>query len=244
VSIEDIYIQLLPRSLRLPGRYYYHQIRNRLEKEIFYLNKLGKVGGRAIDIGANQGMYSYALSKLFEIVEAFEPQTWCTTSLVDFSKSNGRKINVHNVGLSNVRGTLELQIPINKGKLISGLATFRSIAGETKTIQVPVHNLDDYNFTDVAFIKIDVEGHESKVIEGGIGTIQRNKPIILVEIEQKHLQKNQHVSNVFHQIEELGYEGSFLQADRLLDIHNFSSSIHQDIGDLQYVRNFFFKPLV
>ena len=45
--------------------------------------------------------------------------------------------------------------------------------------------LDDYNFTDVDIIKIDVEGHEHSVLLGAKQTILQNKPLIQIEIQTK-----------------------------------------------------------
>ena len=41
--------------------------------------------------------------------------------------------------------------------------------------------LDDYEYNNVDFIKIDVEGFENQVILGAKETLIRNKPIIIVE---------------------------------------------------------------
>ena len=47
--------------------------------------------------------------------------------------------------------------------------------------------LDDIKIkNDIGFIKIDVEGHEKNVIQGGLDTIKKNKPVLLIEIEEKH----------------------------------------------------------
>jgi len=44
-----------------------------------------------------------------------------------------------------------------------------------------IKKLDDYELTDVDFIKIDVEGYENQVVLGAKETLLRNKPIIIVE---------------------------------------------------------------
>ena len=47
-------------------------------------------------------------------------------------------------------------------------------------------NIDLERFSNVGFIKIDVEGHEHAVLEGATKTIKRNMPNLLVEMEEKH----------------------------------------------------------
>jgi hypothetical protein len=50
---------------------------------------------------------------------------------------------------------------------------------------VPVFTLDGFDFQDVDYIKIDVEGFEKKVLLGGVRTIERCNPVIV--IEQNHV---------------------------------------------------------
>ena len=62
-----------------------------------------------------------------------------------------------------------------------------------KYYDVVTKKLDNFNFTNkISFIKIDVEGHEIEVIEGGKLMIKKNKPVLLVEIEERHSKKNVH----------------------------------------------------
>ncbi|MBW4548201.1 MAG: FkbM family methyltransferase [Symplocastrum torsivum CPER-KK1] len=248
-------IDLLPKQYHLPLRFHYWEIRGKHEREIFFLKELVSSRKRAIDIGANVGTYSYALSKLYKVVEVFEPQSWCADTILAYSKSRRSNINVYNVGLSESNGSLNLHIPIKSGRYLYYLASFRQLEGETKRITVPVHRLDDYNFTDVSFIKIDVEGYESQVIRGGQETILREKPVLLVEIEQRHL-GSKPIQKVFQEIIDLHYEGSFLYKGKLHPLSEFSYEIHQKqfldstfskvFGNKinrNYINNFVFKPI-
>ena len=104
-------------------------------------------------------------------------------------------------------------------------------------------SLDDYLFEDVDLIKIDVEGHESSVIEGAVETIRKTFPILIVEIEQRHISKP--IDEVFNLILEIGYDGFFLKNGKLTSINEFSYSTHQEpflncVNDEAYVNNFIF----
>lgn len=260
MKIQETLINFCPKPLRLPVKYQYHKMRNRLEKEIFYLEQLVGARKRAIDIGANAGIYSYALAQICDIVEVFEPQIWCTEDIVSYSQVSSCNINVYNVGLANFNGLLTLHVPSSVGdysqsvkglgSLTTGLGSFRDIEGEQISIDVPVRKLDDYEFQDISFIKIDVEGYEAKVIEGAQKTILREKPTILIEVEQRHL-NGQSIEDVFEKMIELGYECHFIYKGYLTPIVNFYQQIKDKqnyflVEDLQqiYINNFIFKPVL
>jgi len=194
----------------------------------------------AIDVGANRGLYTFLLSKLSRSVIAFEPQYWCANKIAACNKHN---IIVKNVALSNQPGSLRLYIPYDShGIPMDGLASFTYMPDSREQI-VPVASLDDFNLTEVDFIKVDVEGHESEVIDGARETIVREKPILLVEIEQRHQAAS--VNEVFEKIMVLGYQGFFLRNGRLCSIAEFFYDKHQkpylsDLTDRRYVNNFFF----
>jgi FkbM family methyltransferase len=247
ISVTSNILHLLPKYLHLPVEFQARRISQNLEREMYYLQSLINKSGRAIDIGANRGLYTYALSKLCTSVEAFEPQPWCSELIREYSKKFNKNINVYDCALSNSNSTLELNIPIVHGKirtgLLTGLASFSKPEVEHKILSVSVNCLDEYNFQDVVFIKIDVEGHESKVIEGAEMTILRDHPIILIEIEQRHL-GNIPIDVIFNQIISLGYNGFFLQSGQLTPINLFDVNLHQDLSQNQipYINNFIFKP--
>lgn len=54
-----------------------------------------------------------------------------------------------------------------------------------KAKKVPVYTIDMFDFKDVDYIKIDVEGFEKKVLLGAKNTIDEYNPLIV--IEQNHV---------------------------------------------------------
>jgi FkbM family methyltransferase len=80
-------------------------------------------------------------------------------------------------------------------------------------VAVPRRKLDDYDFDAVGFIKIDVEGHELSVLRGASNTIERHRPLMLIEIEDRH--KPNAICNAHNFLGNLGYEGYFLLNKKL-----------------------------
>lgn len=236
-----------PSQLQLPLEYFYRLLFGQLENELPVATKLIKSGVRMIDIGANRGLYTYAFSSICQHIESFEPQSSCSQIIEDYACFFRKKnITVHKVALSDQSGEVKLNIPVLKGRfnqtLATGCATTREIDGEYESIKVKCARLDDYNFDNVSFIKIDVEGHEGSVIRGGEDTLRRERPIILVEIVQEHCQPRD-INSVFSQITALGFQGKFLLNNQWVDLHQFDLTTHQIPDSKEYINNFFFFPL-
>ena len=237
--------RFIPDPWLLPFKYYYYGVRSLNEPELYYVKKLVPRRGVAIDIGGFEGLYSYALAKVSREVHCFEPQPQLAQNIERYPNP---RIRVHNMGLSDHEGQLTLRIPIINGVERKAQATFRPLGGPSRALKIPVKCLDDFQFTDVTLVKIDVEGLESQVIAGGVETIRREKPVLLVEIEQRHLDPSGlKLEDVFRQILELGYRGSFLERGNPKDIKYFDYDRHQkpyldQIPHKDYVNNFIFKP--
>ena len=58
---------------------------------------------------------------------------------------------------------------------------FRNKIKEFGDIKVKVTTLDSFDFVDIGFIKLDVEGYETKILQGAVRTIENNNPTIVVE---------------------------------------------------------------
>ena len=230
----------IPLRYQVPLRYWYRRVTHRLEKELPIVLQLIPRGHIAVDVGANNGVYTYALSKWGAQVEAFEPLPSCARAIAAFRSSN---VRVHEVALSSATGARELFVPQISGVLHTALARFSRPAGAFEAIRVPVRRLDDFGFRDVSFIKIDVEGHELEVLRGGAETIATCHPLLLIEVEQRHLELS--MEDVFSEVLRFGYRGFFVLCERLAPLKDFSYKLHQQpfLGNVlspDYVNNFIF----
>jgi FkbM family methyltransferase len=194
-------------------------------------------------------LWTYALSDYFDRVEAFEPQPDCCKYLKQAKLDN---VTIRSVALSSSKCEKILHIPAHMGLSIRGMATFSEVDGPCDSINVPVETLDYYDFREVSFIKIDVEGHETSVLEGARQTIFREKPTMVIEIEQRHQQRP--INEIIGYVIKMGYEALFLSDGQLYPISQFDYENNQR-GFLQkktnkysplpkqYLNNFIFKPL-
>jgi FkbM family methyltransferase len=173
-----------PARARLPFKFCWRRFRKTLEPEASFLLQQSWARGIAIDVGANEGLYSYALAKLFDRVEAFEPNEETSVDLRDYDCP---KVNLHRVALSRSEGERTLYVPILSGIESPGWGSLEPEAlppsESVRTQIVQTKTLDSYRFENVVLIKIDVEGHELQVLEGATETITRCRPIMLLEIK-------------------------------------------------------------
>lgn len=175
---------MLPRRLRLPLLYQVGALDGTVEPELRMLHEFPIRAGVAIDIGANVGLYAYRMSAIFSKVHAFEINDALTADLIAFNPGN---VEVVHFGLSSQAGEAILYIPVLNGVSLTGWASLAPgncpDTTEHVTKPVKIQTLDNFDINGVSFIKIDVEGHEVEVLNGGKRTLMENRPIVLVEIK-------------------------------------------------------------
>ncbi len=137
------------------------------------------------DIGANIGFTSILFSQLGSKVFSFEPSPTTYNYLV----KNIRNNNLENIitvnqalGDENTKSTLTFSNTNRSGGFVSD--KIRPLEGHT-TENIVIRRLDDvwHQYAEeLHFIKIDVEGFESQVINGGEKLLSKYEPIIVMEL--------------------------------------------------------------
>ena len=208
VTIKSWLADRLPAQHRTRFRYHWRSLRGKLDRELPLARQLIRPGSVVADVGANTGLYAYAFGRSSP-VEAFEPLPEPARVLHALAATLPR-VRVHQVALSRSSGIATLYIPhADDGSgPISEMARFTPFDGPQDTATVPLRTLDEYALKDLGLIKIDVEGHELAVLDGAKETIARERPLLLVEIEQRHFSTN--INDTFAAFAALGYRGTFL----------------------------------
>jgi len=110
-----------------------------------------------------------------------------------------------------------------------------------RSVSVPQRTLDSYGFTNVGFIKIDVEVFERAVLSGSRETILRERPVLQVEIEEQHT--GEPVSKSVQQLFDMGLDAFFLKDGALRPFEDFDEASNRSaIKTPAYINNFIFKP--
>jgi FkbM family methyltransferase len=164
-------------------------IKNLKEDSVFY------------DVGANCGYYSLLTKEIIKTgeVHAFEPVPK-TFKILKENLSKKQRVFLNQLALFNKEG--EIDFYDGSGVGCSGGSTFdifkRTELLNFKKIKIKTTTIDKYCFNHLkpTFLKIDVEGAESQVIEGGIKTLKETDPIIAMEVWRKSPDNNSHLKAI------------------------------------------------
>lgn len=235
----------LPAAWQPPIRFLYEQSRGLLERELSIVASMVHRGDHVADIGANHGLYTHALARRGAVVEAFEPQPECVAVLQAYAARRPGGVRVHPVALSAAAGIGTLHVP--RGSESSPSASLRSSDDSNATLEIKLERLDTFELFDLMFIKIDVEGAELDVLRGAEETLRRCRPVLLVEVEQRH--HREPIAEVFREILAFGYAAAFLDGSgRFRGLSAFDVERDQVeaacLADRRqpYINNFFFSP--
>jgi FkbM family methyltransferase len=204
-------------------------IQNKLveEPEIELLDSLIKPNDEVIDIGANYAYYTERMSSLCPQgkVFAFEPIPFT----YDVAAKIVKKLKLHNVelfqkGVGQKNETLRFSVPtLDFGSISAGQAHIKGrnndnvkgseyyVSDKTAEFDCDVVSIDSFlleKLTKLTFIKIDIEGAEHFALKGMAKTLEKFKPVILIEIvplflESFGIPKDDFQNNIEHT---LGYQ--------------------------------------
>ena len=215
------------------------------EPEAKLLPRLADRRKLSIDIGAARGTYTAHLIPLSRRVIAFEPVPRLAEGLRRLF-SGTRLVRVEQVALSDRSDLREMRVPKDCFRSTIESENELRYSATVETISVKVSSLDEYRFRNVGFIKVDVEGHELAVLRGAADTIRRERPNMLIEVEEQH--RRGALQDTFEFLSDTGYRGFFLFRGRLQSLAAFDHRVHQDLKNLDarglstglYVNNFIF----
>lgn len=171
------------------------------------IEKFCPTGGVVFDIGANIGHWTVQMAHAVGNsgqVYAFEPIPLVHDALTKTLRINMlRQAQLCNKALSNSNGTSTFSIE----DFNSGASKLGEVKQGAQQIDVETMRLDDFcseqNINHIDFIKIDVEGFESSVLQGARDTLNRLKPALIMETGHEDQSARQQSFDI---LTEAGYE--------------------------------------
>jgi FkbM family methyltransferase len=172
--------------------------------------------GLALDIGANLGIFACRAGSLGHRVHAFEPMpdTFARLEKNILSNGLGDLVRANLIGIGDEDGFAEFERPAKS----PGQSRMTLSGGEDVT-RVPLTTLDRYLESEsipfVDFLKIDVEGMETRVIRGGRKAFKEKRiGTALIEVCPWNLRHaGTSPKELFREIDSLGYGGWRLEED-------------------------------
>lgn len=237
---------LIKKSLIVAGPAFYWRLRYAVlgypEPELKLIDRFRSKDLCAIDVGGNYGMYTFYASRRFSTCYTFEPLPYFEPIYKQGFKN--QNVEWQQVALSDKEETAVMRTPAcDRG--YSTINSRNQLEGKVDesdgidNIEVETKRLDNYEIRSVGFLKVDVEGHEQEVLIGAAQTIHSSKPVILVEVEERHREGS--VNGVAALLADMGYDGYFLLNKVLLPFSLFKMEHHQNPEfKRDYIRNFLF----
>jgi FkbM family methyltransferase len=184
------------------------------------------------DVGANTGWYTMLASTVStkSTVHSFEPleeHLACLRETIFLNRKETQH-TVHAIALSDTNGEAEIRLAGSGSSLEKNfLDTDRGV--RKITVKVLDAFFTDSKIAGPDFIKIDVEGHEYKVLRGGEKVLREHAPVLFVEIAYslKNIGGsfiNENYEKTFEYLAELGYE-PYLAKDNKLTRYEASERV-------------------
>lgn len=183
----------VPRPIRHLTTFVLREQGDWFEQEIPFLRRWLRPGMKAIDIGANYGVYTLTLARAVGPtgqVWSFEPAASTAAYLANSIDANGfDNITLVRQGLSDRQGEAAFHVSANAE--LSSLNPAQP-SGRVETIELTT--LDrcrkTFDWQGVDFIKLDAEGEESRIVAAGGTLLREESPLIMLEL--KHARQINH----------------------------------------------------
>jgi FkbM family methyltransferase len=191
----------------------------RFEPEIKRVVAAYPGGGTFVDVGAWYGPWTHWIAPKAARVVAFEPNPDVARVLAATVAGN---VTVVRAAASSEVSTAVLSLP-EGGRGTEGRASLEVLTGSGRAVEVPTQRIDDLDVVDVRLVKIDVEGHEMPALEGARALLERDHPVLCVELEERH----GGIAPAVDWLGGLGYRGQVLVGGHWIALDDFDLAAHQ-----------------
>jgi FkbM family methyltransferase len=204
-TIAGSQMRLLPHDKGVSGELAVYRTHEPCASEL--LSQSLKPGMTFIDIGSNLGYYSLLANRIVGRtgrVVAIEPMPQnADLSRHNFLLNGAANIVCRQIAISDHNGFLPLHVSAK-----SNWHSLNPVPWPTRELLVPACTLDslvtELSLSRVDFIRMDLEGYETTVLNGVVGTIAKHSPRLLVELHP-HIVGSDAMREYLARLAELGY---------------------------------------
>ena len=206
IFVSDRTVEITPASFYPDGTLWEH-----ISIKKFYDEIPDNKEYNIIDIGAQTGLYSlyakYLPNSTFFSFEPF-PDTFLELNR-NIELNNITNVKTFNFAISDKHSIQNLQVCLSH----NGLHTLGNNVqrfNDIKSIPVECYTIDELFYDKnipAHFIKMDTEGHELFILQGGINTINKYKPLIQLEWNTINMKQcNVNESDLIEFVKNINYE--------------------------------------
>lgn len=177
--------------------------------------------GTLLDVGAHEGLLTVPFARLpSSRTIAFEPLPPAFARLetavqAAFGGAVPAHVELRPEALGDHTGTATLSVPVLDGVAQEQWAsTAKDYAAfvdgsqlRVECVEVPLRRVDDLDLPDLTHAKLDAEGYEYEVLRGAAETLRRCRPVLSLEIEERHREGSTWAVPAF--LDALGYDTWF-----------------------------------
>jgi FkbM family methyltransferase len=186
---------VIGRSLRLYGEF--------AGDEVDSILTLTRPGDDVLDLGANIGFHTLALARSVGPkgqVTAVEPQRYCFQLLcANVTLNQLPQVQCLRAAVGDEPGTCAVPLYDPTSRHNAGATKISQDVGPA-TDSVPLITLDSLSLPRCDLIKVDTEGYEDRVVQGGLATLGRCRPVLYIEVHDR-----EKLQRLVGQLKPLGY---------------------------------------
>lgn len=213
------------------------------EPELAVVRLLAECGTTVVDVGANVGWYTYAMSKIVGpngSVVSLEPVNRSFQYLQHCIRTHSlTNVESHHIAASASPGKAEILIPrgrdgtsnFYRAKLTSKVTT-NAECYATEVVQTDtLDRILQSRLDKVSFVKIDVEGHELAVVSGAKSLLESRNTSWMIELSGDPERVDSSAAKVNAVLDNHGYRGFWFDDN---------SRILRKLGQGEKIVNYFF----
>jgi FkbM family methyltransferase len=205
-------------------------------------------GMTVVDVGANVGYYTMLSASLVGSsgkVIAFEPNTEnCRLIIINKQENGFDQVDLYPVALSNYLGTAYFTPAVGSNGGL--LPNDKSGLMNPNCMVIPTMPMSDVIREPFHFMKVDVEGAEHLVLEGGKSLIKKYRPVIVTELSMEMISRVSGISGgeFLNWMTSIGYRGAVIRkSDGLADPIDDLDSFLDRWGDLSRIEDIAWSPI-
>ena len=213
VNINGYKLAVIPGDLGISSELLMFKTHEPLTTKL--LSKELKKGMICLDVGSNIGYYTLLESKIVGAdgkVIAIEPSPQNFQHLKkNLEIQNAKNVDAYNFAASDKNGEVNFLVyRESNGSFTIPDGEETDIPGDI--IKVTAKTMDSFleelNINHVDFVRMDVEGYESHIIQGMINIIKKSKPMFQIEVHASILGK-EGTKKFFKEFQKYGYEAKY-----------------------------------